>query len=116
MIHIHKTIKDIDYLSNTNPPTFPDGLDIEIFSKKNLNKIYKLAKNKYDKEHVTPLFKKIKSFKKLNYFNKIDYSNERWTLDEPEDYLFVNRVLKKINFITNFSWKDIIKLKKKYSN
>ena len=40
MIHIHKTIKNIDYLSNTNPPTFPDGLDIEIFSKKNLNKIY----------------------------------------------------------------------------
>ena len=23
---------DVDYLSNTNPPTYPDGLDIEVFT------------------------------------------------------------------------------------
>ena len=26
------TNSDYDYVSNTNPPTFPDGLDVEVFS------------------------------------------------------------------------------------
>ena len=24
---------NIDYLSNTNPPTYPDGIDVEVFTK-----------------------------------------------------------------------------------
>ena len=30
----------VDYLSNINPPTFPDGLDIEIFSFETLRKSF----------------------------------------------------------------------------
>ena len=45
--------KKVDYASNSQPESFPDGLDVEVFSKKCLNETYKLAKNKYDKEHVT---------------------------------------------------------------
>ena len=58
--------KNVDYISNTNPPTFPDGFDLEIFKKKALDLAYKKAMGEYEKEHVTPYFKvdKIYSFVK----------------------------------------------------
>ena len=58
--------KKVDYLNNIYPPTFPDGLDIEIFSFQALKKTYKLAKTQYDKEHVTPFMQNSKTLKKLN--------------------------------------------------
>ena len=43
-----------DYASNTNPPTYPDGLDVEVFSFNKLKEANELAKTKYEREHVTP--------------------------------------------------------------
>ena len=54
-----------DYISNTNPPTFPDGFDIEIFNIKSLKKAKRESKTKYEKEHVTPYIIKSKKFKKI---------------------------------------------------
>ena len=42
-----------DYVSNTIKPTFPDGLDVEIFNFKTLEKTFKKFKSKYNREHVT---------------------------------------------------------------
>ena len=78
-------IKNVDYLSNTEPVSYPDGLDIEIFNFKSL-KFANFNSKKYDKEHVTPFIRNHKKFKKLNILNNIDYSNLRLTLDELEDY------------------------------
>ena len=36
-------IKKLDYVSNINPPTYPDGLDIEVFHLK-ISEVFKLAK------------------------------------------------------------------------
>ena len=58
MLNVH--IARIDYTSNTNPPTFPDGMDIEIFRTKTLRKISKIAKL-HEREHVTILMKKSKN-------------------------------------------------------
>jgi len=44
---------NVDYESNTMPPSYPDGLDIEIFNFNTLHATFKNAKEKYDKEHVT---------------------------------------------------------------
>ena len=41
--------KEYEYLSNINPPTFPDGFDVEIFSQKILKETYLNAKTKFDK-------------------------------------------------------------------
>ena len=77
--------KKVDFLCNTQPMTYPDGQDIEIFSFQTLKKTYRNAKLRYEKEHVTPYIIKNKKFKKYNYENKIDYSKFRWSLDELED-------------------------------
>ena len=46
--------KKCDYLSNTLERTYPDGIDVEVFSQKALNKAHKEAKHPFLKEHVTP--------------------------------------------------------------
>ena len=44
----------VDYASNINPPTFPDGLDSEIFTFKALETAMCQAKSPEQREHVTP--------------------------------------------------------------
>ena len=56
MIEVFQS-SNLDYLSNIDPPTFPDGLDVEIFTKLSFDEIKALSKSKYDKEHVTPLYR-----------------------------------------------------------
>ena len=57
---------NLDYSSNVNPPTFPDGLDVEVMSFNSLNEAYKNAVISSDQEHVTPLIRKNNS-NQLNY-------------------------------------------------
>ncbi len=109
IIKIFKTNK-VDYVSNCEPPTFPDGLDVEVFSKKCLEKTYKLAKKSYDKEHVTTYIRSSKIFKTINYKNDIDYSNIRWSLDQKEDFEEISLILRYFNTKKYFSWKDILKI------
>jgi spore coat polysaccharide biosynthesis protein SpsF (cytidylyltransferase family) len=93
MIEYFEKEKDIDYLSNVHPPTYPDGLDVEIFTYKALEKAWKSAKLRADREHVTPYITNNRDiFKIKNFRNKIDLSHMRWTVDEPEDYEFVKEV------------------------
>jgi glutamate-1-semialdehyde 2,1-aminomutase len=105
--------KKLDYASNTMPPTFPDGLDVEVFTFSALRKAYKYAKNTHDLEHVTPYIRKNKFFKKDNLVNSSNYSNLRWTLDEPSDLKFLNELDKKIDLI-RADYRAILKCLKKY--
>ena len=102
----------LDYISNIEKRTFPDGMDIEIFSFKILKKANNELKSDYDKEHVTKYFLRTDKIKKLNYSQKVDYSNIRITLDTIFDYKLINKIF--CNFKTfNFSLSEIIKFYKK---
>src|SRR6266404_2327957 len=46
-----------DYVSNTLAPTYPDGLDVEVFSFAALERAWKEADTAFDREHVTPYIK-----------------------------------------------------------
>ena len=52
---------NVDYLSNVEPTSFPDGLDVEVFSFKSLSDANKLAKSSFDREHVTPFIRNSKT-------------------------------------------------------
>ena len=112
--------KKVDYASNSQPESFPDGLDVEVFSKKCLNETYKLAKNKYDKEHVTSFIRSSEKFKRVNLKNDKDYSFLRWTLDQNEDFKIIASIIKFFGTKKYFSWKQILKLtqsnKKKFNS
>jgi spore coat polysaccharide biosynthesis protein SpsF (cytidylyltransferase family) len=101
-----------DYTSNTLNLSFPDGLDVEIFSLDVLIEAQKLSRSKFNREHVTPFIRKSKKFKKFNFKNNIDYSNRRWTLDNFKDYLFLKKVIKYFSPQIFFSWKELINAEK----
>ena len=80
----------VDYASNSQPVSYPDGLDMRFF-KKMFERTYRIVKNKYDKEHVTPLMRSLDKFKsKLK--NDKDYSFLRWTLDQKEDFKVIESI------------------------
>ncbi len=86
---------DCDYASNTHPLTYPDGLDVEIFSFEALERAWKVAKLASEREHVTPyIWKNQDLFKQINIHNDEDLSYMRWTVDEKRDLQFVREVYK----------------------
>ena len=90
---------NFDYFSNVIKPTFPDGLDVEIFNFKTLKKTWQLAKTSYEREHVTSHMITNTKIKKFNYENSCDLSDERITLDTYDDYIKIK------NFY--FSFKNV---------
>lgn len=97
-----------DYVSNTLEPTFPDGLDIEIFSLKTLTESSAMILCAGDKEHVTSSIYKNNLYTKFNYKNSYDLSFLRWTLDEIEDLETLNRIFTMAKKQYNFEWKELV--------
>jgi glutamate-1-semialdehyde 2,1-aminomutase len=109
-------LKNVDYSSNTNPPTFPDGLDVEVFKFSTLKEAYMNAKKSEEREHVTPFIINNKKFKKFNLKHPIDYSSLRLTLDEKEDFVLIAKIIKYFKNNLNFNLKNILDLYKKRKN
>lgn len=99
-----------DYFSNTNPPTFPDGLDTEVFTFKALEKAFLNAELLSEIEHVTPYLRNHPEvFKIGNYLSSVNYENLRWTIDNKEDYEFLKNIFNNLNNNTTFiGWKQVI--------
>ena len=108
MIDIYESTPDLDYLSNSIYPSFPDGLDIEIFSFKALSIAYKNAKLNSEREHVTPyIWKNPDKFKISNFKSKIDLSSWRMTVDTKDDLKFMDEFMKKINYNKDITYPEI---------
>ena len=99
--------KKVDYAS-TDPKTFPDGMDVEVFSFKALESAYKKAISKLDKEHVTQFIINNIQFKKIYLKNNKNYSFLRLTLDEPIDLILIKKIFDYFNKNIFFLLKDII--------
>lgn len=86
----------VDYVSNLHPASFPDGNDVEVFSMLALEQAWHHARRDIDREHTTPWFwDNNSSIRTANYLwqDGRDLSTvARWTVDYPEDYMFVRAV------------------------
>ncbi len=104
--------KDFDYVSNTLKPTFPDGVDAEVFKFTALERAIKEAKLVSELEHVTPYIWKNSSFMGGNIFssdcvlNGEDYSGVRLTVDTIEDFLVIQKLIEILG--TDKSWLDYV--------
>lgn len=105
--------QDVDYLSNTLVPTYPDGLDTEIFTFKSLEKAAKLAKKPSEREHVTPFIYESGLFKTENYNCDEDHSNKRWTVDEAVDFEVISSIYDYFSPNIEFNWQDVLALQEK---
>jgi glutamate-1-semialdehyde 2,1-aminomutase len=106
-------ISKVDYVSNIDPPTYPDGLDVEVFSAAALAKSASTSKSAYDKEHVTPNLRTEK-FSHVNVINDENLSNLRWTVDTITDLEVVSRILIAFPEPLVVEFHDIVELCKKY--
>ena len=104
---------NFDYISNTNPPTYPDGLDIEVFSRKALMLCNQFSSTPYEKEHVTPWMRQNSQISKFKIKSEKDFSNIRLTVDEPEDLEVIRKIVHTFKNNSNFSWNQVIKLYEK---
>lgn len=84
---------DYDYCSNCLEPSYPDGLDAEIFSFSCLERSFAEAVLPSHREHVTPFInQQPERFKLACLKNGTDLSHFRWTVDEPADFQLVTEV------------------------
>lgn len=101
----------LDYVSNTQPPTFPDGLDTEVFGIEALARAWREAVLPSEREHVTPyLWKQPDRFRLASVTRSPDLSALRWTVDEPADLQFVRAVYARLGAGTPFGMDDVLAL------
>lgn len=101
-----------DYASNCLPPTFPDGLDVEVMRFSCLQEADREAVLPSHREHVTPFLRAHPERYRLgNYAANDDRSGLRWTVDEPEDFEFVRQVYEHLYpGNPNFTTEDVFAL------
>jgi spore coat polysaccharide biosynthesis protein SpsF len=105
-------MNDLDYGSNTLDPTFPDGLDAEVFRFSALEKAVNEAKLISELEHVTPYIWKNSTYKGGSIFtsdnmkNDTDYSSIRLTVDTAEDFLVIEKLIHILG--TDMPWMDYV--------
>ncbi len=85
---------ELDYVSNTNPPSYPDGLDVEAMSMAALSTAATQAQLNSDREHVTPFIRNHSDrFPAGVISSAIDLSALRWTIDYADDLAAVRAMV-----------------------
>jgi spore coat polysaccharide biosynthesis protein SpsF (cytidylyltransferase family) len=85
---------DADYASNLEPPTYPDGYDVEVLTTACLMRVDSEATLPYEREHVTARIREHESdYHVVRVAGDHDLSWMRLTVDVPEDLLRAGAVL-----------------------
>lgn len=101
----------LDYCSNTLVPTYPEGLDVEVFTFSALERCYHNALLPSEREHVTPyIWKNQNLFQTANFCYKRDLSTLRLTVDEKKDLALAVELNKIFGEETMFGVEDIAEL------
>jgi spore coat polysaccharide biosynthesis protein SpsF len=102
--------QDVDYLSNTLKPTFPDGLDIEIVKHGVLKSLSAFDLELKELEHVTyGIYTRPEIFKLSNFLNESNRSQDRWTVDYQEDLDFVRLIFSQFpGRETKFTYEEVV--------
>ncbi|MBT4464958.1 MAG: aminotransferase class III-fold pyridoxal phosphate-dependent enzyme, partial [Rhodospirillaceae bacterium] len=99
-----------DYVSNVDPPSWPDGLDCEVVSMDALATADKEATTAHQREHVTPFIRNDRA--RFNVGNVLcslpGLAGERWTVDTSNDLDFARAVADKLKNDTPPSFLDVL--------
>lgn len=104
--------RGLDYASNVLQPSFPNGLDCEVFVFRALEEAWKEARLGSQREHVTPfIWQQPERYKIGNFAYATDVSGRRLTVDEPRDLDLITRVFEAL-YPKNpgFDLADVLKL------
>ncbi|NMB61260.1 MAG: NTP transferase domain-containing protein [Chloroflexi bacterium] len=113
---VEKFIEEkVDFAANRLPPpferTYPIGLDVEVVSFSALERTWREATEKHEREHVLPyLYDVPDRFHIYIVNNEINYGSYRWTVDTEPDLQFVRAVFALLPDRERFSWTDVLKI------
>ena len=101
-----------DYVSNRLQPSYPRGMDTEVFSFKALKEAYSEARNEPEREHVTPfIYWQPERYKLGNVAYVQDESKHRWTVDTEDDFKLITIILESLYpHYREFNLEDILAL------
>lgn len=97
-----------DYVSNVDPPTYPDGMDVEVFSYNALKNAVDNATTELDKEHVTTFMKSSDKIRRYNFVYSKDLSSLRLTVDDENDLKVIEAISKYFYPRIDFSLEEIV--------
>jgi spore coat polysaccharide biosynthesis protein SpsF len=99
-----------DYMSNTIRPTYPDGLDVEIFTQRAFFQLAETVLSDEEREHVTLGFQNRSNlFTLKNFEGNPNKSDLRWTVDYLEDLEFVRKIYSNFRgFEATFDLADVL--------
>ena len=98
-----------DYASNTIVRTFPDGLDVEVFTATALREAAAEAVDPYEREHVTPfIYWRPERYRLAELVMESDASGARWTVDTAEDLEHVRTIVAALPDPVHAGWREIL--------
>jgi spore coat polysaccharide biosynthesis protein SpsF len=100
-----------DYASNKLEPSFPLGLDVEIFSRAALERAWTEAIEAFERSHVTYyMYSNPERFSLVPVTTSPNRHTWRWTVDTPADLEFARAIFNRLNGSNDFSWTDVVSL------
>lgn len=101
-----------DYVSNVFPRTYPRGMDTEVFPFRAIKEAYNKAQTREQREHVTPfIHQQPERYKIGNVIYNRDTSLHRWTVDTPEDFELIKRIIENLYPVKpDYTMEDILNL------
>lgn len=112
-----KNVNNYDYVSNAHPPSWPDGLDFEVFHVATLEKAHREATESSHREHTTTyIWSNPEKFRIGNVINPDGrnlFMSHRWTVDFPEDFEFVKKIYENLYNNKIFLMEEILLLLEK---
>jgi spore coat polysaccharide biosynthesis protein SpsF len=100
---------EVDFVSNALSETYPDGMDVEVFSAELLERAWREASLPSEREHVTFWFWKTGRFRVERLSSSEPLGQVRLTVDYPEDLDLVCQVYERL-YLRNpeFGLADIV--------
>lgn len=90
--------ESFDFVFNNCPPSFPEGLDTEVFTYKAIKQAFEAETTDFEKEHVTQYFyHNTDKFKLANFAYKKNVSNIRLTVDTERDFELAEKIYERLS-------------------
>ncbi len=107
--------ESLDFAFNNNPPSFPEGLDTEVFTYNAIKQAAEAQTTDFEREHVTQYFyHNPQIFKCKNFSYKENVSHIRLTVDTEQDFELASKIYSKLSSNGEmFYLEDVLALIKK---
>lgn len=111
LVSAYVAADDLDYVTNFRPPSFPHGLDAEVYPMRTLKRLWKEVKDPLYREWFPVyLWDHRDNFRISNVQHSPDLSHLRWTVDWEDDLTFVREVYARLGSEDEFGMQEILAL------